>query len=67
MVETDEKLARKLPSTPLPPSPPPRRRKEKNEMVAMVLAIVADDIEPRRTPTGWLFHASSNNIFLAFS
>lgn len=59
MVETDEKLVGELPSP-----PPPRRRKEKNETV---LAIVADDIEPRRTPTGWLFHASSNNIFLAFS
>lgn len=56
MVETSEKTVVAATS-----------KREKNEMVVMVLAIVADDIEPRRTLVGWLFHASSNNIFLAFS
>jgi len=43
------------------------RQEEKNEVMLIVLAVVPDDVEPRCTPVGWLFHASSDNIFLAFS
>lgn len=36
------------------------------EVMAVVVAVVVDDVEPRYSG-GWLFHASSDNIFLAFS
>lgn len=35
-------------------------------VVVAAAAVVVDDVEPRYSG-GWLFHASSDNIFLAFS